>query len=333
MKSFSNTRGVLRNYVDISKPWLVENAEVFQALNSSLEALKAARELEERAEDEEETPAGHVTDSDHMTDADQREMAETFKFAQPGDNAGIAEDYEEEPPITFTLANVIAQEIKLEAKKEAEEILAEANKKAAMVLAEAEASAREIGAKAKTETERLHAEALEKAKTEIYPKAREEGYEAGRQVGEKEGKLAFQNAEQLLRLARRALQEEFSKVDEDLLRLSIKIAERLVRCSLFLEPRLLQKIIHALTLLPQERQGWVLHVAAEDAVWLEKEQPPCPCPWVIDDSLNAGDCFLECQEGYFDARLEAQLDKIEHALRKELQHGSMDPTTGNSGTN
>lgn len=299
MRSFINGNGcIVRNYVEVSKPRVVENAEAFKALNSSPETLGAGEE--ETAAAEEEV-------------SERQRMEEDVSNQRQDANA--------------------AWEIQNEARHRAAEILDEANKKAAMILAEAEASAQEIRAQAKAESERLCAEVVEKARAEIYPKAQAEGYEAGRQSGEEEGKLAFQDARQLFQLAQRAVQEEYAKVDEDLLHLTIKIAERLVRCSLALEPRLLRGIIQTLTLLPQERRGWVLHVAPEDAAWLEREQPPCPCPWIINETLVAGDCFLECQEGYFDARLEAQLDKLEHILREELQYGAMEPVAADSGTN
>lgn len=219
-----------------------------------------------------------------------------------------------------------------EAKEKAAMILAEANQKAVMILAEAEISAQEIRAQAQAESDRLRKEVVETARAEVYPKAQAEGYQEGRQAGEEEGKRAFQDAEQLFQLAQRAVQEEYAKVDKDLLHLAIKIAERLVRSSLAIEPRRLVAIIQALTLLPQERLGWRLHVAPDDARWLEENQPPCPCPWVIDESLSLGDCFLECQEGVFDGRLEVQLDKLEHTLREELQHGYVEPIDADGGT-
>ncbi|MFZ3130360.1 MAG: FliH/SctL family protein [Desulfosporosinus sp.] len=219
-----------------------------------------------------------------------------------------------------------------EAKEKAAMILAEANEKVAMILAEADISAQEIRAQARAEADRLRQEVAETTRAEVYPKAQAEGYLAGRQAGEAEGKRAFQDAKQLFQLAQRAVQEEYAKVDKDLLHLAIKIAERLVRSSLAIEPRRLVVVIQALTLLPQERLGWRLHVAPDDALWLEENQPPCPCPWVTDESLSSGDCFLECQEGVFDARIEAQLDKLEHTLREELQHGGVEPIDADSGS-
>ena len=214
------------------------------------------------------------------------------------------------------------------------ELEAEAERKAEVILAEAEARAQEILAQAQTDLDRLRQEIRETTRAEAYPVAQTEGYQAGYEVGEAEGRRITESAQQLFQLAQRAVQEEYAKVDEDLLHLAIKIAERLVRASLSLEPQRLVGIIQALALLPQERSDWRLHVSSDDALWLEKlpagTQPPCP--WMIDESLNAGDCFLECQEGIFDARLEAQLEKLELTLREELEHGGLESINSDSGT-
>ncbi len=206
----------------------------------------------------------------------------------------------------------------------------EAKEKAALIITEAKTCAQTMLEEARADSERLRQEVVQSAQAELYPVAQEAGYQAGFQAGEAEGKRLVEEANQLFQLAQRAVQEEYSKVEEDLLHLAIKIAERIVRSSLALEPQRLVAMIQALTLLPQERIGWRLHVAPDDARWLEGNQPSCP--WVIDESLNPGDCFLECQEGIFDARLEAQLNKLEHILREELEHGSVEPIDSEGGS-
>lgn len=198
----------------------------------------------------------------------------------------------------------------------------EAQEKAVVILAQAEASAQEIIARAQADQERLRQEIIENVRAEVFPVAQAEGYQVGLQAGKMEAQHLVDNANQLIKLAQRAVQEEYTKVDGELLHLAIKIAERLVRSSLAFEPQRIITIIQAITLLPQERLGWRLHVAPDDARLLEDTQPSCP--WVIDESLNPGDCFLECQEGIFDAQLEAQLEKIEHTLREELEHGGVE---------
>jgi len=222
----------------------------------------------------------------------------------------------------------------------------EAKEKAARIIAEAQTEARRILAQAQADSERLREEIKEAAKADIFPQAQAEGYQtghqegyqagyqAGFQAGETEGKRLEEKANHLFHLAQRAAQEEFAKVDGDLLHLSVKIAERIVRSSLAVEPERLLGIIRSLTLFPQDRQGWRLHVASEDVSWLQQlDGDQLSCPWVMDEALKPGDCYLECQEGIFDARLEAQLDKLEHTLREELEHGELEPISRNSGGN
>ncbi|HUX46970.1 MAG TPA: FliH/SctL family protein [Desulfosporosinus sp.] len=225
--------------------------------------------------------------------------------------------------------NSVNSEILEQPDEMANPIEAEAKEKATMILAEAENCAQTILEEARADFDRLRQEVVETARTEVYPAAQVAGYQAGLQEGEAEGKRLAEKANQLFQLAQRAVQEEYAKVDEDLLHLAMKIAERVVRASLAVEPQRLMAIIQGLTLLPQERLGWRLHVAPDDSRLLEEDQSPCP--WVIDESLNPGDCFLECQEGIFDARLEAQLDKLEHTLREELEHGSVESIDADGG--
>ena len=206
-----------------------------------------------------------------------------------------------------------------------------ANENAARILEEAEISAQRILEEARVDSDRLRQEVVAMAQAEVYPAAQAAGYQAGLQAGQVEGKRLSEKANQLFQLAQHAVQEEYAKVDEALLHLAIRIAERIVRSSLAVEPQRLIATIQALTLLPQERVGWRLHVAPADTACLEGDQSPCP--WVIDESLNTGDCFLECEEGIFDAQLEAQLNKLEYTLREELEHGSVAAIDADGGTN
>jgi Flagellar biosynthesis/type III secretory pathway protein len=225
-------------------------------------------------------------------------------------------------------------ELEAEAERKAEIIITEAEARAQEILAQAETRAQEILTQAQTDLDRLRLEVSETTRAEVYPAAQAEGYQAGFAAGEAEGKRLTSNAQKLFQLAQQAFQEEYAKVDGDLLHLAIKIAERLVRSSLSFEPQHLVGIIQALALLPQERTGWRLHVSAEDSAWLEKlpAEMQLPCPWMIDESLSSGDCFLECQEGVFDARLQAQLEKLELILREELEHGGLESIDPDGGT-
>lgn len=292
MKSFIRGRVVKSYDIEVSSPRLLESNEGFRQLGACLTVL---------------------------TDGIEGQTPLHSEWLYPS----LPEEAQEKAALLLAEAEVSAQIV-----------LAQAEARAQEILAQAEVHAQEILAQAQADLERLRQEVVETAQAEIYPAAQTEGYRAGFEAGETEGKRPFEKANQLFQLAQRAIQEEFAKVDEALLHLSLKIAERLVRSSLTFEPQRLIEIIRALTLLPQERSGWRLHVSSADATWLENlsEGSLPPCPWVRDDSLSPGDCFLECQEGIFDARLEAQLDKLEHTLREELENGGLESINSDSGT-
>ncbi|WP_291353624.1 FliH/SctL family protein [Desulfosporosinus sp.] len=283
---------VVKSYdVEVSTPRMVEFLEGFQQLGKCLTVLSVGEERQQTS-----APESELSDGDTPWDAASKDEA--------GKLLG-------------------------EAKDQAAKILAEAEAKAKKLLAQAEADAQKILAQAQTDLEGIRQEVKERAKADIYPAAQAEGFREGRQAGEAEGKRLTEEANQLFLLAQRAVQEEYAKVDKDLLHLAIKIAERIVRSTLSIEPQRLAAIIQALTLLPLEREGWRLHVAPDDIQWLEGK---LPCPWVINESLKPGDCFLECDEGVFDGRLEAQLDKLEHSLREELEHGGVESISADCGT-
>lgn len=209
------------------------------------------------------------------------------------------------------------------------------HEEASNVLARARAEAEGILLDARIEAERILQEArdgvvqerdgLERAiRAEIIPRAQQEGYRQGLAEGEKLVRERQQELDRVIQLAEAALRTEYDKADEMLLHLAVKIAERVVHSVLSVEPRLLLDIARSLVLLPQEREHSVLHVSREDGVWLNSLEPEVlPCPWVSDETLKTGECFLECEDGIFDARLETQLEKLEKALREELQHGEL----------
>lgn len=213
-----------------------------------------------------------------------------------------------------------------EAEIKAQDILDQAQ----TILAQAQAEAEQIRAKAQIEV----AELKKKVSEEAAAQAQAEGYEKGLSQGQAEGlakvkpevERKLQETNAILQLAQQAAKEEWSKAESDLIHLVLKIAERVVRSILAISPELLLNQIKALTLFPQSREGWLLHVSTDDFIWLSQEdiQAQIQVNCVSDDTLHPGDCFLECSEGIFDARLEVQLDHLEYLLKEELKHGELE---------
>ena len=262
----------------------------------------------------------------------------TTGFEHLGDHLAVVKDTgapEEEKAVRHSLNQKTheipdASEQFLDWESEGFQIIDQARIQAQEILARAEAEALEIRKKAEQEIARLK----EQVREEVFQQARSEGfsqgYAEGKRQGEEEGKQLLANANRLFLLAQKALQEEYVKVDAELLHLAIKIAERILRATLSIEPHRLLDIIRGIILLPQEREGWRLHLAPEDAEWImalpPDEQPPCIL--VKDEILKPGDCYLECEEGIFEARLEAQLDKLEQLLQEEMKNERLDQAGG-----
>lgn len=206
-----------------------------------------------------------------------------------------------------------------EAKGQAEEILAQAHAEAQRIREEARAEIEAIKAQVREEVS-------QQAYQEGYAQGKAQGYAEGKAQGISEADEIKKEARQLLQMAQRALTEQFNKVDVSLLHLAIKIAERILHARLGLQPEYLLDRIRALTLLPQEKEGWRLYVSPQDAEWLvhltANEQ--LDIPLCEDETLKPGDCYLECPEGVFDARLEAQLEQFEKLLGEEIKYDGLD---------
>lgn len=205
-------------------------------------------------------------------------------------------------------------------------ILRQAEAEAAEIIRRAEIQAFEVLQNGENELENKRRELEAQVRSEIEPQAYAEGYQKGFNEGAATAGRIREKALGVLQLANKALEAEYEKVDEQLLRLAVRIAERVTRANLKVKPEMLLQIARSLTLLPQEKDGWLLHVAPGDVLWLKDiEMESLPCPWVEDDTLQTGDCFLESREGIHDARIEEQLSKLEQALLEELKHGELEP--------
>jgi Flagellar biosynthesis/type III secretory pathway protein len=233
----------------------------------------------------------------------------------------------------LTEAEMSASRKIAEAEVQAREIVREAEAKVNEMLRQSEIQANTIIQKAEMEEKLLREELAQAVRKEIEPLAYSEGYQKGIQKAELESRETIERAKSFFSMAQRALHEEYTKVDDLLLNLALQIAKRITGISLALNPRKLLDIARSLTLLPQDREGWCLHISPEDVEWIMRLSPDdqLPCPWVKNETLSQGDCFLECREGIFDARVEVQLAKMEKVLLEELKHEELDATDAEGG--
>ncbi|AGA70282.1 flagellar biosynthesis/type III secretory pathway protein [Desulfitobacterium dichloroeliminans LMG P-21439] len=286
MRSYIRARVVKCNAVAVSSPCVVEQTEELQYLGKHLSLLKNQRESFTQQEDF------------------QLQTITRVEEVQEGESAQLQE-----------------------AQAQAEKIIAEAemnHAEALLALEKAKKEATTILEKARVEAEdfakKLHEEVSQEAFQEGHTRGLAQGLEEGRVQGTSEAELIKSEAQKILGLAQKASQEEWGKVDETMLQLALKVAERILRVHIHEHPKRLLQRIRALSLLPEEREGWKLHVSLADYAWLSQSAEDINIPLLEDQTLVAGDCFLECSEGIFDARVEAQLDRCEQLLREELRH-------------
>jgi len=311
MKLFTRARVVKSNKVEVCIPRLVEcQAGEFRFLG---EHLSVVRDSSLEFSLEETTHSSEPDDS-----SSSKGLEESGKLHI------VAKNWATEEETILSQAKAQAQEILTQAQEtlaQAEATLAQAQKDAQKLQAETRAEAEEYRAK-------LYEQVSQQAYAEGHEQGLAQGLREGYEQGEKDAEKIKKEARDLFQLATRAVQEELAKVDETLLHLSLKVSERIVRANLRQHPKYLLHRIRALTLLPEQREGWSLHVATKDAEWLMKLPPDerLRIPLVEEETLNPGDCFLECSEGIFDARLEAQLDCFEQLLGEELRYDGLEQT-------
>ncbi|MEL1136113.1 FliH/SctL family protein [Desulfitobacterium sp. THU1] len=292
MRSYIRARVVKCNAVAFSDPCVVEQTEELQLLGKNLSLLKNQK--------------NSFTQEEHFQplSINRVEEVEQTEEIEEGANRQLQE-----------------------AQAQAEKIIAEAEQKhaeALLALEQAKKEAADLLEKARVEAEdfakKLHEEVSQEAYQEGHAQGLAQGLEEGRVQGTSEAELIKSEAQKILGLAQKAAQEEWSKVDETMLQLALRVAERILRVQIQAHPEYLLQRIRALSLLPEEREGWKLHVSLADYAWLTQSAEDISIPLLEDQTLAAGDCFLECSEGIFDARVEAQLDRCEQLLREELRH-------------
>ncbi|HEX3015696.1 MAG TPA: FliH/SctL family protein, partial [Desulfobacteria bacterium] len=186
--------------------------------------------------------------------------------------------------------------------------LAEAEAKEIVAAAKVEAD--ELIRTAKNQVESLKRETIASVRAEILPQAQAQAAKI------------LTEAKEVNNLAEKVLANEFAKADEQLLHLAIQIAERLVRSALAVEPQRILALVNELALWPKKSDDMCLHLSPEDAQRVSELIDQAELPWtlVCDQTLVQGDVCLEHNAGIYNARVTAELDRLETALREELIH-------------
>jgi type III secretion system HrpE/YscL family protein len=174
-----------------------------------------------------------------------------------------------------------------------------------MLLANQDAN--EILAEAREEARRIVEDARRNAQS-IFDSASEDGYRAG--AGQWSEALAD---------AWKSRDRYVAANEAALLKLAVRIAEKLLGEQLRIAPDSIASIVREATASMRRAERLVIQVHPEDATLLNEgiaslRTPVREVEVCSNSSLSRGDCIVESDIGVIDARLETQLQNLERAL-------------------
>lgn len=147
-------------------------------------------------------------------------------------------------------------------------------------------------------------------------------------------RLGFEQWESAIREAQQSAERYTQQHREDILRLSMRIAEKILGEALLERPERMVGIVHeALRNLSRERR-LTIEVAPGFGALLETHRvslqarlgPECSLCILESSEIQAGGCLLRSELGTIDARIETQIKLLERALLANL--GGNAPLTG-----
>jgi flagellar assembly protein FliH len=169
------------------------------------------------------------------------------------------------------------------------------------------------------DAEREAARKLDQARREAYA----EGLAAGRQQSEEQFRPAAQGLADTLAALARLRESIREETIQDLVRLAISIAARVIHREVAVDPDALGGLIQAAFTKLQSREinRVRMHPTLEALVRKLLEQAGAPKNLVLtpDPNLKPAEVFFETSQGILDASVETQLREIERGLIDKLE--------------
>jgi len=202
------------------------------------------------------------------------------------------------------------------------------------LIAQAKAKAADIIRMAEEEAEALRTRLRQEAE-ELSRQAESQGYEDGFKAGLAEGKQsADEEAARLLGLLRQLVDQAaadraraLAKLEEDFLKLSLILAEKIVRKAINDDPAWLKPLIEEVCQKLGTVTECVVRLSPEDYRFLKTEELRLAAGGLDrvsfrpDPSLGPGGCIIETDGGTVDASLEKRLGKLAQHLMEVMYSG------------
>lgn len=163
------------------------------------------------------------------------------------------------------------------------------------------------------EADRTAIETTEKARAEAEA-IRQTAYRAGRE------EAAEETLENIL-AAKEQRRDALQSIEQDVLKLSIKIAEKIIGREIASDEKTRGEIVLTALRQARQREMLIVRVNAADLPIVERMRERIEAfgqaryiDFVADQTVGEGGCLIESQSGTIDARLETQLRVFEKAL-------------------
>ncbi|NLM46510.1 MAG: hypothetical protein GX200_06900 [Firmicutes bacterium] len=233
-------------------------------------------------------------------------------------------------PLLVVVPREPAREVSPEPDLQGGEAACESEEKAKALLAAARAECEDLLARAKAECEAMLAAAAEEVQ-KLRAEAEKAGFAAGREEGlaaaEAERKKLVEEAERLLAEAREIRREMLGRVEGQVVRLAVRIAEKLLQTELQQHPEAVAAMVHSALLSLAESGEILIRLHPDDAVvcraqlagWQEKLQDKAVCFILEDAAMPRGTCRLETADSIIECNPQEQLEKLQQLLQ-DVKH-------------
>lgn len=239
----------------------------------------------------------------------------------------------EEPPLEDQVIAFLGEReaILAEARLNSERIMHEAQARAASIVQEAEAAA----ARTILDVETRRQQILDELKQQGYS----EGYQEGRAQADEEGAKIINEATDSLNQMAGALREAVKKNEEQILKLAIGIAEKVIHDEIVVRPDTVLKTMDEALAKVSDLEEVIVKVNPEDLPTVQAQEEAFrdrlksvrKVEFTSSPKIQRGGVLIETGSGTVDAQIKTQLSVIQEAfefVRKEYAEEPLDMTGG-----
>lgn len=205
-----------------------------------------------------------------------------------------------------------------EARRQAEEILENARRAAEAIVSEAREERRRLLEEAGAECKEIK----EIARRTAYEEGLKSGREQGLAEGREEAARLHAEAERLLKETRSLRAKMLGRVEPQVVKLAVAIAEKLIQRELSQEPEIIAGMVHSALRQLQEKGEVIVRLHPEDwvycreylAEWQQEMRDGTTLSLLADGNMERGTYRVETDNSVVECRAKERLDDLRQAL-------------------